>query len=214
MGASQVCKCGWVSGRPWKLWARQWHEPVLLHICYWEWFGWAHGMFSMALLCPPRNSLYALSSLSKTLFSGHLGKWLLQKCAKSHGLVFLVDGFVVVFFICEMLFGCVIWKTLSHRIFGSSCTAVWKSGAVLNWTSTLCGPMFWLKAGTGFSQAHIKRSYFSTLPVWLHAFPWGILLNCFRKELHLELASEKDFLNFMFPVEPNSHYEHHSAFST
>lgn len=54
------------------------------------------------------------------------------------------------------------------RIFGSSYTGVSKLGNILNWTSRLCGLMFWCTAGTIFSQAQTKGKYSSVLLLLLH----------------------------------------------
>lgn len=91
-----------------------------------------------------------------------LGTWESGCCknvAKAMSLLYIGHGI----WLCNME------NSVSHRIFGSSCIGVWELGAVLNGMSRLHGPVFWRTAGTGFSRAHIKRSYSSTLLVWLHA---------------------------------------------
>lgn len=47
-----------VSGGTLEAAVRQWHGPVLPHICNWGWYWWTHVTCSTTLLCPPRKFPY------------------------------------------------------------------------------------------------------------------------------------------------------------
>lgn len=140
----------------------------------------------LGITCPLyKVCICSVVSLPKIPSSGHLGKFLLQKCGETNGFF----GFV-----SDTVFDHIVRKTLGHPGYLEALTLVSRNWEIY-WTEHpgFVGSCFDAQLGPYSPKPKQKES----IPLCFYfccteklSFSWGIQLSTFRKELHLKLASE------------------------